>query len=54
MFLPQFVSEIVNAVYIYAPLSLIAVSLIFTYLYKLDKEYDNIIKDLDERKLKQQ
>jgi len=41
----------VNAVYIYVPLALTAVSLIFVYLYKLDKEYDNIIKDLDERKL---
>ena len=37
--------------YIYVPLVLTAVSLIFVYLYKLDKEYDNIIKDLDERKL---
>lgn len=44
----------VNLVYIFVPLVLIAVSLIFIYLYKLDKEYDNIIKDLDERKLKQQ
>ncbi|WP_321380661.1 hypothetical protein [Trichococcus shcherbakoviae] len=43
----------VNAVYIYVPLALTAVSLIFIYMYKLDKEYDNIIKDLDERKLKQ-
>lgn len=43
----------VNVAYIYVPLALIAVSLIFIYLYKLDKEYDNIIKDLDERKLKQ-
>lgn len=43
----------VNAVYIYVPLALTAVSLIFIYLYKLDNEYDSIIKDLDERKLKQ-
>ncbi|OUL08205.1 hypothetical protein B0533_10645 [Sedimentibacter sp. SX930] len=43
----------VNAIYIYVPLALTAVSMIFVYLYKLDKEYDNIIKDLDERKLKQ-
>ena len=43
----------VNVAYIYVPLALTAISLIFVYLYKLDREYDNIIKDLDERKLKQ-
>ncbi|WP_177194457.1 hypothetical protein [Trichococcus palustris] len=43
----------VNAVYIYVPLALTAVSLIFIYLYKLYREYDNIIKELDERKLEQ-
>ena len=41
----------VSVAYIYVPLALTAVSLIFVYLYKLDREYDNIIKDLDERKL---
>lgn len=43
----------VNAVYIYIPLALTAVSIIFIYLYKLDKEYDSIISDLDKRKAKQ-
>ena len=41
----------VSVAYIYVPLALTAISLIFVYLYKLDREYDNIIKDLDERKL---
>lgn len=43
----------INAVYIYIPLALTIISIIIFYFYKLDKEYDNIIKDLDERKMKQ-
>lgn len=41
----------VNTVYIYAPLILTIVSIIILFFYKLDKEYDGIINELDQRKM---